>query len=170
MLWQCAYVGIGSNLDEPAVQVRQALRGLAQLPRTLLISQSSLYGSKPWGLTQQPDFVNAAAALLTRLPVEEFFRALQSLETQLGRAPATIHWGPRRIDLDLLVYDQLQIDAAELKLPHPGIVTRNFVLYPLHELAPDLLIPGSARVSELLRQVDRNGLWRLDEEHTQHGA
>ena len=169
MLWHCAYVGLGSNLDAPAEQVRRALRALPDIERTRLIARSSLYGSRAWGLTDQPDFVNAAAGLLTRLSLDEFFQALRQLERQLGRKPPTVRWGPRRIDLDLLLFDQERRDTPELKLPHPGVVSRNFVLYPLHEFAPDLPIPGSGRVSELLGQVDRSGLWRLDEPADQHG-
>ena len=162
MLWHPAYVGLGSNLDQPAMQVRRALEALATLTRTRLIVQSALYGSKPWGMTEQPDFVNAVAALLTQLPAEQFFKTLQTLETQLGRSPTRVQYGPRRIDLDLLVFGQEQIDSVELKVPHPGIVQRNFVLYPLLEVAPDLLIPGSARVAELASRLPSSGLWRLD--------
>ena len=168
MLWQCAYVGLGSNLDDPARQVRGALAALAGLDRTVLVARSSLYGSRPWGLTEQPDFVNAVAGLLTRLPVEQFFAQLRELQGRLGRAPATVRWGPRRIDLDLLVFDQLMLDTPGLTLPHPGVVSRNFVLYPLGEIAPDLVIAGSGRVSELLAKLDRTGLWRLDDTE-QHG-
>ena len=162
MLWQPAYVGLGSNLDQPAQQVRRALEALSSLTRTRLIAQSALYGSKPWGMTEQPDFVNAVAGLLTQLPAEQFFKALQTLETQLGRTPSRVLYGPRRIDLDLLVFGQQQIDSTELKVPHPGIVQRNFVLYPLLEVAPDLLIPGSMRVAELASRAPSAGLWRLD--------
>lgn len=162
MLWQPVYVGLGSNLDQPALQVRRALEALPTLTRTRLVAQSALYGSKPWGMTEQPDFVNAVAGLLTQLPAEQFFKALQTLEAQLGRAPSRVPYGPRRIDLDLLVFDRQQIDSAELKVPHPAIVQRNFVLYPLLEVAPDLLIPGSARVAELARRLPSSGLWRLD--------
>jgi 2-amino-4-hydroxy-6-hydroxymethyldihydropteridine diphosphokinase len=170
MLWQCAYVGIGSNLDDPAQQVQRALQALAGLERTRLMAQSSLYGSRPWGMPDQPDFVNAVAALLTRQTVEEFFAQLRSLEQQLGRAPPTVRWGPRRIDLDLLVFDQLQLDSPELQLPHPGVVSRNFVLYPLSEVAPDLALPGGARVSELRARVDATGIWRLDDYSDKHGV
>lgn len=162
MLWHPAYVGLGSNLDQPASQVRRALEALATLTRTRLICHSALYGSKPWGLTEQPDFVNAAAGLLTQLPVEQFFQALRTLETQLGRAPTRVRNGPRSIDLDLLVFDQLQINTPDLQVPHPGVVQRNFVLYPLLEVAPELLVPGSARVVELAARADSTGLWRLD--------
>lgn len=169
MLWQPAYVGLGSNLDQPAQQVRRALEALATITRTRLIAQSALYGSKPWGMTEQPDFVNAVAALLTQLTPERFFQSLRTLETQLGRSRSRVPLGPRRIDLDLLVFGQLQLDTPDLKVPHPGIVQRNFVLYPLLEVAPDLTIPGQARVDQLAAQASPAGIWRLDRRPLPHG-
>ncbi len=124
----------------------------------------------PWGMTEQPDFVNAVAGLLTQLPVRTFFEALGGLQTQLGRTPARVRWGPRRIDLDLLLFDQMRLQTPELTLPHPGVVTRSFVLYPLYEIAPELRIPGGVRISELLERVDSSGLWRLDNQPIAHGA
>jgi len=170
MLWYPAYVGIGSNLDEPARQVRGALSALSGLPQTRLVSQSSLYRSKPLGPAAQPDFVNAVAALLTRLSAPELLRALRSLETALGREPPRVRWGPRRIDLDLLVFAGERSESAELTLPHPGIVQRNFVLYPLLQVAPGLNVPGCGRVAELAARVDPAGIWRLDEPASTHGA
>ncbi len=168
MLWQSVYVGVGSNLDDPALQVRRALQALAQLPDTRLMRHSALYGSRPWGLTEQPDFVNAVAALLTQLPVRGFFETLQALQTRLGRVPPPVRYGPRRIDLDLLLFDQMRLQTPELTLPHPGLVSRNFVLYPLFEVAPELRIPGGQRIVELLPHVDRTGLWRLDSQPIHH--
>lgn len=162
MLWHPAYVGLGSNLDEPALQVQGALKALATIPGTRLVRQSSLYGSRPMGPVAQPDFVNAAAALLTQLQVDDFFAHLRALEGTLGRSPPRERWGPRRIDLDLLVFAQLRVDRPDLQLPHPGIVERNFVLYPLAEVAPELPVPGCGRVAELLARVTSEGLWRLD--------
>jgi 2-amino-4-hydroxy-6-hydroxymethyldihydropteridine diphosphokinase len=162
MLWHPAYVGLGSNLDEPAVQVRRALAALGQIPGTRLVRESSLYGSRPMGPVPQPDFINAAAGLLTRLEADDFFAHLRALEGRLGRSPPRERWGPRRIDLDLLVFGQLRIDTPVLQLPHPGIVERNFVLYPLAEVAPELPVPGCGRIAELLARVNPEGLWRLD--------
>jgi 2-amino-4-hydroxy-6-hydroxymethyldihydropteridine diphosphokinase len=162
MLWHPAYVGLGSNLDEPALQVRRAFAALGRIPETRVVRESSLYGSRPMGPVPQPDFINAAAALLTRLEAGEFFSQLRALEQQLGRMPPRERWGPRRIDLDLLVFSQLRIDTPELQLPHPGIVERNFVLYPLAEVAPELPVPGCGRIADLLERVNPEGLWRLD--------
>ena len=157
-LWRPAYVGIGSNLDDPALQVRRALAALSQLPQSLLLRCSSLYLSKPLGPVTQPDFVNAAAGLLTQLDALAFFEALLALEMQLGREPPRLRWGPRRIDLDLLVFAHQRVESAELTLPHPGIVARNFVLYPLREVAPDLDVPGLGRVCELAARVAAEGI------------
>jgi 2-amino-4-hydroxy-6-hydroxymethyldihydropteridine diphosphokinase len=170
MLWHAAYVGIGSNLDRPANQVQRALGALPQLPQTRLVLQSSLYGSKPLGPALQPDFVNAVAALLTQLEAAAFFGALRALETTLGREPPRVRWGPRRIDLDLLLFDAERLDTPELTLPHPGIVQRNFVLYPLLEVAPELNVPGHGRLAELAARADPAGIWRLDNNPKAHGA
>ena len=166
MLWRPAYVGIGSNLDEPAIQVRRALAALPELPQTRLVLNSTLYGSKPLGPAAQPDFVNAVAALLTQLEAPAFFQALRALEVALGREPPRVRWGPRRIDLDLLVFGAQRLASADLTLPHPGIVQRNFVLYPLCEVAPDLNVPGCGRVAALAAGVQSAGVWRLNDETT----
>lgn len=162
MLWHPAYVGLGSNLDDPAAQVRRALAALAEMPATRLVRRSSLYGSKPLGPVAQPDFVNAVAGLLTQLEVADFFARLRELERSLGRAPPRERWGPRRIDLDLLQFAQLRLDSEQLRLPHPGIVERSFVLYPLAEVAPELPVPGCGLVAELVARVSSEGIWRLD--------
>jgi 2-amino-4-hydroxy-6-hydroxymethyldihydropteridine diphosphokinase len=164
MLWRPAYVGLGSNLDEPEMQIRRALAALATLPQTQLRLRSSLYGSRPLGPVQQPDFVNAVAGLLTQLEVEPLFGQLRALERELGRVRAAQRWGPRRIDLDLLLYGQLCLEGPELQLPHPGLALRNFVLYPLRELAPELCLPGGARVAELAARVSPMGIWPLTAE------
>lgn len=162
MRWIPAYVGLGSNLGDPRGQVARAFAALEGLPDTRLVLCSRLYGSRPFGPVQQPDFVNAAAGLLTRLEVEAFFAALRALEPQLGREPPRERWGPRAIDLDLLVYGELRRADGALTLPHPGIVERNFVLYPLLDIAPDLLIPGHGRVRELAARVPSQGIWVLE--------
>ena len=170
MQWRPAYVGLGSNLDDPRLQIRRALAALEGLPHTRLERYSSMYGSRPLGPAAQPDFVNAVAGLLTQLPATAFFGALRALEAALGREPPRVRWGPRRIDLDLLLFDAERLDSAELTLPHPGIVQRNFVLYPLLEVAPELNVPGRGSVAELAARVDSAGIWRLDNNPKAHGA
>jgi 2-amino-4-hydroxy-6-hydroxymethyldihydropteridine diphosphokinase len=167
--WQPAYIGLGSNLGDPAAQVRQALRGLEALPQTRLVVRSRLFGSRPMGPSDQPDFVNAVAGVLTQLPALELLRMLQGLETQAGRPAVHEHWGPRVIDLDLLVFGRERATGPELVLPHPGVVERNFVLYPLADVAPDLEVPGRGRVRELLARVSADGVWPLGEARPQEG-
>jgi 2-amino-4-hydroxy-6-hydroxymethyldihydropteridine diphosphokinase len=170
MPWIPAYVGVGSNLEQPALQVRRALDALASLERTRVQCRSSLYESEPMGPPGQPRYINAAAGLLTQLQVRALFDALRALESRLGRQPPPERWGPRTIDLDLLLYGQLRVQEADLTLPHPGIVQRNFVLYPLREVAPGLTIPGCGRVGTLAQRVDSAGIWRLNDDTTTHGA
>lgn len=152
--WRPAYIGIGSNLGDPVRQVLVACDALAALPETRLIARSSLYRSAAYGGVEQPDFVNLVAALLTRLAPRALLTRLQGLETLAGRQRDGLRWGPRELDLDLLVYGAETVDEPGLQLPHPGIAARNFVLLPLAELAPDLVIPGLGRVQSL--PVDRH--------------
>ena len=156
--WQPAYVGAGSNLSDPRSQVLTALARLEQLPRTRVPLTSSLYSSRPFGPIPQPDFVNAAAGLLTQLSPQELLRELKAIEAAMGRPADRIRWGPRVIDLDLLSYGRVRSVDPQLTLPHPGIVERNFVLYPLAEIAPDLELPGLGRVAELMKTVTSEGL------------
>ncbi len=166
MRWIPAYVGLGSNLDEPRPQVERALGALAELSGSRLILRSRLYASRPLGPVPQPDFVNAVAGLLTTLDAETFFAGLRALETRLGRVRTPQRWGPRIIDLDLLVFGPEQRDGGGLALPHPGIVERNFVLYPLAEIAPDLTIPGRGCVRELAARLPAEGIRVLEADPT----
>jgi 2-amino-4-hydroxy-6-hydroxymethyldihydropteridine diphosphokinase len=159
--WRPAYVGLGSNLEEPRTQVLRALQQIRGLPHTRLILTSPLYRSRPMGPAAQPDFVNAVAALLTQLEAPALLDRLRAVEVQQGRPPVHEHWGPRVIDLDLLAYACEQRSEPELMLPHPGIPARNFVLYPLADIAPDLDLPGLGRVAELAGRVSTEGLTRL---------
>ena len=156
-----AYVALGSNLDDPSAQVERAFDALAGLPRTRLVLRSSLYSSRPLGPVAQPDFVNAVAGLLTALEPETLLAALKDLEARLGRDRPAVRWGPRRIDLDLLVHGTSRSATDELQLPHPGIAARAFVLAPLAEIAPDLEVPGLGRVRELLFHVDATTVERI---------
>jgi len=147
--WIPAYVGLGSNLHGPARQIEVAFRLLGKIPATRVVKQSSLYRSVPFGGVEQPDFVNAVASLLTQLTAPELLLELQRIETERGRDRGEVRWGPRVLDLDLLVYSNRTIDEPGLSVPHPGIGERNFVLLPLREIAPDIDIPGLGRLSEL---------------------
>jgi 2-amino-4-hydroxy-6-hydroxymethyldihydropteridine diphosphokinase len=160
-LWRPAYVGVGSNLEDPRAQVLGACGRLARLPRTRLELTSPLYLSRPMGPIAQPDFVNAVAGLLTELESPALLAQLRALEAALGRPPGHERWGPRVIDLDLLSYARERRAGPELTLPHPGIPERNFVLYPLADIAPDLDLPGLGRVAELAGRITAEGLARL---------
>lgn len=147
--WYPAYVGLGSNLQGPAGQLENTFDLLDTIPDTCLVKRSSLYRSAPFGGVEQPDFVNAAAALMTQLPALELLSELQRIENERGRERGDVRWGPRILDLDLLVYSNQQIDEPGLMLPHPGIGERNFVLLPLEEIAPGLMIPGLGQIEHL---------------------
>ena len=159
--WLPAYVAVGSNLDDPARQVARALDALAQLPGSRLVVRSSLYRTRPFGSVVQPDFVNAVAGLLTQRTPEELLDDLRALERELGRTAPRERWGPRVIDLDLLAVGRETRATETLTLPHPGIAERDFVLYPLAEVAPTLEIPGVGRAAELRARVANRGLGKL---------
>ena len=157
-IWQPAYIGVGSNLSDPQSQVLAAFARLATLPLTRVVLRSPRYVSHPMGSVAQPEFVNAAVGLLTQLGARELLTALRALESAFGRPDRRQKWGPRIIDLDILVFGRERRTDPELILPHPGIAERNFVLYPLADIAPDLDIPGLGRVAELKSRVSRQGL------------
>jgi 2-amino-4-hydroxy-6-hydroxymethyldihydropteridine diphosphokinase len=161
--WQPAYIGIGSNLEDPKAQILRACEALGTLAATRLVKISPLYRSRPFGPVPQPDFVNAVAGVLTQLDSRALLQALTALERALGRPAEHQRWGPRIIDLDLLVYGRERRDEPSLTLPHPGIVERNFVLYPLADLAPDLDVPGLGRLAGLTGRLTPEGLERLGE-------
>ncbi|MGH8150659.1 MAG: 2-amino-4-hydroxy-6-hydroxymethyldihydropteridine diphosphokinase [Steroidobacteraceae bacterium] len=124
--------------------------------------RSRLYGSHPLGPADQPDFVNAAAGVLTQLEPRGLLEELRAVERAFGRPDERTKWGPRVLDLDLLVHARVRCDDRDLKLPHPGIAERNFVLYPLADIAPDLEVPGLGRVAELRQRVSPSGIWPLE--------
>jgi 2-amino-4-hydroxy-6-hydroxymethyldihydropteridine diphosphokinase len=159
--WLPAYIGVGSNLADPARQVERALAALAQLPDSRLIAVSPRYRTKPYGAVVQPAFVNAVAGLLTTRTPEGLLADLRNLEVSLGREPARERWGPRVIDLDLLVMGRETRASESLTLPHPGIAERDFVLYPLADVAPDLEVPGLGFVRGLRGRVVNRGVEKL---------
>jgi 2-amino-4-hydroxy-6-hydroxymethyldihydropteridine diphosphokinase len=158
---QVAFVGLGSNLDHPVRQVEAALAELARLPETRLVRRSSLYRTRPVGYADQPDFVNAVAELETALAPRALLDALLALEQAHGRV-RSIPNGPRTLDLDLLLYDELVHADLQLQLPHPRMHERAFVLVPLAEIAPQAPIPGRGRVADLLATLDRTSVARCE--------
>jgi 2-amino-4-hydroxy-6-hydroxymethyldihydropteridine diphosphokinase len=155
------YIGLGANLDEPVAQLQQAVQALQQLAGSTLVAVSGFYGSKPMGPQDQPDYVNAVAAIDTTLTAEQLLDALQQIEQQQGRQRKAERWGPRTLDLDILLYGNQVIATERLTVPHYGLRVREFVLYPLYEIAPQLNLPDGTVLSSLLAQVSQNGLQKL---------
>jgi 2-amino-4-hydroxy-6-hydroxymethyldihydropteridine diphosphokinase len=155
------YIGLGANLDEPVTQLQQAVQALKQLPQSTLVAVSGFYGSKPMGPQDQPDYLNAVAAIDTMLSAEQLLDALQQIEQQQGRKRKAERWGPRTLDLDILLYGNQVIATERLTVPHYGLRVREFVLYPLHDIAPQLSLPDGTVLSSLLAQVPLNGLQKL---------
>jgi 2-amino-4-hydroxy-6-hydroxymethyldihydropteridine diphosphokinase len=156
-LWVPAYVGVGSNLGDPVARVRAAFDALAGLPDTRLIATSRLYRTAPFGPVVQGDFINAVAGLLTQLDAVTLLHHIRAIEKEAGRVREQ-RWGPRTLDLDLLVFGDQRIDTPELTVPHPGIAERVFVLAPLMDIAPTLDVPGVGRVEELRRGLGDGGI------------
>lgn len=142
------YISLGSNLDNPLQQLTKARTELEHLPQTQLLAYSSLYRSKAIGGPAQPDYLNAVAKLTTCLPAMDLLNALQAIEAQHGRVRAE-RFGPRTLDLDILLYNDMVCDTPRLTLPHPRLAERAFVLYPLAEIAPDLRLPDGRSIADL---------------------
>ncbi len=157
------YIGLGSNLSRPRRQVSQALTELGGIGGCRLLAASSLYLSRPMGPPDQPEYINAVAELDSTLSPLALLAELQAIERSHGRVREGERWGPRTLDLDLLLYGDLVMESEALVLPHPGIGEREFVLHPLAEIAPGLVVPGLGPVRELLAGVDDRGIRRLDE-------
>ncbi|WP_018935093.1 2-amino-4-hydroxy-6-hydroxymethyldihydropteridine diphosphokinase [Thioalkalivibrio sp. ALJ24] len=159
-----AYIGIGANLGDPVAQVRDAFVRLArELPDTRLTGRSRLYRNPPMGPPDQPDYVNAVARLQTRLSPRELLHALQAIEQRCGRVRDGQRWGPRLLDLDLLLFGDRELDEPGLAVPHPGAAERDFVVLPLLELAPGLEIPGRGPLEVLARAFDPAALIPVEE-------
>jgi 2-amino-4-hydroxy-6-hydroxymethyldihydropteridine diphosphokinase len=155
-------LGLGSNLADPLAQVRRALQALQQASGLHVRRASGWYRSVPMGPAEQPDYVNGVVAAETLLSAEALLDQLQRIECAMGRVRTDVRWGPRVIDLDLLLYGSQVIDSQRLQVPHPGIGERAFVLVPLAEvLDEDFVIPGQGRLGTLLRRVARSGLTPL---------
>jgi 2-amino-4-hydroxy-6-hydroxymethyldihydropteridine diphosphokinase len=150
-----AAIGLGGNLGDAATTLREALQALDQLPGTRLLRASPLFRTPAWGNTDQPDFVNAAALVETTLPARALLEALLELERRFGRRrEAGVQWGPRILDLDVLLYGDAVLDEPGLRVPHPHLHERAFALLPLARIAPGMEVPGRGSVATLLAAVD----------------
>ncbi len=161
VLWRPAYVAIGSNLNQPRERVLEACERIRALPATRLELRSRLYLTRPMGPQDQPDYVNAAAGLLTQFTARALLDALLDIERRMGRERHE-RWGPRLIDLDLVWMVGEVVEQSGLTLPHPGVSARNFVLYPLDDIAPMLDIPGHGRVMDLKLRSGADGISVLE--------
>lgn len=157
MVERRVYVGLGSNLDQPEQQIREALRRLAETPGLRIDAVSRLFSTPPWGLIEQPTFVNAVARLYSALAPHDLLRHLLRVEQAMGRQRSQ-RWGPRRIDLDLLHVEGETVADEQLQLPHPRIGERAFVLVPWLDLEPDAELPGLGRLAERTDWVDCSGV------------
>lgn len=155
------YVGLGSNLNNPRVQLRRALRAMSRLPGTDLVTTAPWYRSKPVGPAYQPDYVNTVAALRTVLSPLQLLTALQSIEHRQGRK-RIVKWGPRNLDLDILLFGDKVMRSARLTIPHRRLAERNFVLHPLADIAPNLQLPDGTRIQRLLANVATAGIVRIE--------
>ncbi|KLD63617.1 2-amino-4-hydroxy-6-hydroxymethyldihydropteridine diphosphokinase [Dyella japonica] len=156
-----AYIALGSNLGDAQAQVLGAFAALDALPQTRLLARSPLYLTPPWGVLEQPPFINAVAQIDTALTPHELLDALLKVERAAGRVRDGERWGPRTLDLDVLHMDGVALSDDRLTLPHPRMAERAFVLLPLNDLAPALALPGQGKVADLLAAMDTTGCERL---------
>jgi 2-amino-4-hydroxy-6-hydroxymethyldihydropteridine diphosphokinase len=156
-----AYIGLGSNLSTPDKQLKSAKIAINALERTEELVFSSLYRSPPMGPKNQPNYVNAVMAINTQLKAIELLRCLQKIELEQGRVRKSERWGARTLDLDILLYGSEVINIPNLIVPHYGMTVRAFVLYPLQEIAPNLMIPKLGLLSECVSKCPRGGLERM---------
>jgi 2-amino-4-hydroxy-6-hydroxymethyldihydropteridine diphosphokinase len=158
--YRTTYIGLGSNLDNPQRQIQSALNALAELPESRHLRCSDWYRSKAIGPGEQADYINAVVSLDTCLTPLVLLDQLQSIENHHGRQ-RHIRWGARTLDLDLLLYADICLNNDRLQLPHPEIMNRNFVLYPLNDLAPELIFPDGQTVKQQLTKIPMTDLVRI---------
>lgn len=164
------YIGLGSNLDSPPHQLQQAIATLRKLSCCRLLATSPFYGSKAIGPGEQPDYCNAVVKISTEMRPSTLLDQLQDIERNQGRV-RTIRWGPRTLDLDILLFGERHMTSARLTLPHPRLTERNFVIYPLFDLEPDLILPGGPALRTVVTQTSCRGIWRIRKQTAQpeHG-
>ena len=160
------YIGLGSNIEQPCLQIKNAILALAELPETTVINDSGYFKSKPMGPKDQPDYMNAVVEIETAMSAIELLKHCQSIEKQQGRKKLR-HWGERTIDLDILLYADEQIQTDVLTVPHPGIGQRDFVYMPLLKLNPDVAVPGTGLLNVIVQSVEKQA---AEEFETDHGC
>lgn len=161
---QEVYLSVGGNLQDPVVQVKKALDHIRDSKNIELMQYSSFYKSEPLGGLEQPHYVNAVAKVKTSLSADALLKALQDIENTQGRIRTSERWGPRIIDLDILLYGNEIIQTEALTIPHYGMKEREFVLYPLVEITPDLILPTGESLKELIKNCPKDNLSRIEEE------
>jgi len=159
-----AWLGLGSNLGEPVAQVRDAITRLASVDGLEVVEVSGLYRTPPWGDEDQADFINAVVRIETLLAPLPLLTLLQTIENEMGRQRTDRRWGPRLIDIDLLLYGSQQFHSENLEIPHPRMHERAFVLLPVCELDKTINIPGHGKAEQLLKRLDCSGIFRLDKD------
>ena len=155
------FIGLGANSNDPIQQVKTALQELAKLPNITLLSQSQIYISKPMGPADQPDYVNAVALIESKLSAHDIFDLTCHIEQSHGRIRTGEHWGPRTLDLDILLYDNQVISDDKLTIPHYGLKQREFVIYPLLDIDPKLILPCGTELASLTANIPLNGMTPL---------
>ena len=155
------YIALGSNLASPLEQVSAAVKALGEIPQTRLVAVSSFYRTPPLGPQDQPDYLNAAVALETTLAAEELLRHTQRIELQQGRVRKAERWGPRTLDLDIMLFGQAIIHTDNLTVPHYDMYNRGFMLWPLYEIAPSLTFPDGISLQQRLDMLgaEKPALW-----------
>jgi 2-amino-4-hydroxy-6-hydroxymethyldihydropteridine diphosphokinase len=162
-MFETVYIGLGSNIDSPREQLERAFSEITALPQTELIARSACYRTPAWGITDQPDFINAVVKIKTMLAAPVLLDALLAIE-QAHQRVRTLRNGPRSLDCDILLYGTHQINTQSLTIPHPGLTSRAFVLAPLTELEPDLILPEGQAIKDLLSHCDCTGIQKYHEE------
>jgi 2-amino-4-hydroxy-6-hydroxymethyldihydropteridine diphosphokinase len=157
-----AYIGLGSNLAQPVAQIKSARAAIASIVGVQELAFSSLYHSLPMGPQDQPDYVNAVMCVATDLLPMDLLHCLQNIENDHGRVRKGERWGARTLDLDVLIYGDQEIDGPDLIVPHQGLDERSFVLYPLFEIAPQLVVPGKGYIADLVAKCPLAGLRRMN--------
>jgi 2-amino-4-hydroxy-6-hydroxymethyldihydropteridine diphosphokinase len=156
------YIALGSNLEDPLAQANRAIVALKQLPNTKVADISPFYRSKPLGPQNQNDYLNAVIKLITNLSPIELLDELQTIEKAQGRVRKDNRWGARTLDLDILLYDDLVINSERLTIPHYHMKNREFVLYPLFDISPELILPDNDKLYDLVTRCPKNELTKWD--------